>query len=351
MTGRRCPTAREVRPVLIVVPARPLLLDIAGPAETLRRAGMAPGGIAFALTYVSPLGSVVTSVGLPVGPLAPLPEELPEGVIVMVVGAADAPPGEGDADARAAAASRRAIVTWLECVVGPALGRQDGPTLVSICSGALLLGEAGLLHRRRCTTHFGLLAELERVAPTAAVVADRLFVEDGPVWTSAGVTAGIDLTLQLVASIAGPAVASDAARHLVVYLRRSGGDPQLSPWLEGRNHMHPAIHRVQDAITAEPTRDWSAAELAHIGAASERNLSRLFRRNVGTSLPDYVNRLRVALAAELLAHSSLPLEQVAERSGFGSARQLRRVWSRHFPEPPSAHREAVRRDEGSGMVG
>ena len=351
MTARQSIAAGKARAVLIVVPPRPLLLDIAGPAETLRRAGMAPGGTTFALTYVSPLATVTTSVGLPVGPLSPLPEDLPEGAIVMVVGAADAPPDEGEVAAREAAAARGAIVTWLENVVGPALGGAEGPTLVSICSGALLLAEAGLLHRRRCTTHFNLLRDLERAAPTASVLADRLFVEDGPVWTSAGVTAGIDLTLQLVASIAGPAVASDAARHLVVYLRRSGGDPQLSPWLEGRNHIHPAIHRVQDAIAAEPSRAWSAAELARIAAASERNLSRLFRRNVGASLPDYVNRLRVALAAELLAQSSLALEQVAERSGFGSARQLRRAWGRHFPLSPSAHREAARGEGRSGGAG
>ncbi|MEX6507078.1 GlxA family transcriptional regulator [Jiella sp. M17.18] len=333
-----------VRPVLIVVPPRPLLLDIAGPAEVLRRANMAERRPFFALGYVSPLPVVTTSVGLPIGPLQPLPEALAPDAIVLVVGAADAVMGmpssaEDDAVRDGAHA---AIVGWLRRIVAPHVADNPETRVVSICSGALLLGEAGLLHRRRCTTHFAMLDKLSRKAPTATVLADRLFVADGPVWTSAGVTAGIDLALQLVAELCGPAVASDAAKHLVVYLRRSGGDPQLSPWLRGRNHLHPGIHRVQDAVAAEPGRPWTAAELAAIAAASERHLSRLFRQNVGSSVPDYLNGLRTALAAELLASSRLGLEAIAERCGFGSARQLRRVFARHQAMSPSAHRLAHR---------
>ncbi|MCB8840110.1 GlxA family transcriptional regulator [Aurantimonas sp. VKM B-3413] len=334
----------KTRPVLLVVPPRPLLLDIAGPAEVLRRANMVEPPRPFELRFVSPSRELVTSVGLPIGPLEQLPNELPPGVIVIVVGAADtvlgaAGPRESDAERDL---GRRAIVGWLRDVVAPSL-RSDGEALiVSICSGALLLGEAGLLHRRHCTTHFGMLEDLARAAPTATVFADRLFVEDGAVWTSAGVTAGIDLTLHLVSRLCGPAVASDAAKHLVVYLRRSGGDPQLSPWLEGRNHLHPAVHLVQDAICAAPGRDWTVAELAGIAAASERTLSRLFRQNVGTTIPGYVNRLRATLAAEMLAHSGLGLEQVAERCGFGSARQLRRVFAQHHAASPSVHRANLR---------
>jgi transcriptional regulator GlxA family with amidase domain len=125
-----------------------------------------------------------------------------------------------------------------------------------------------------------------------------------------------------------------------VYLRRSGNDPQLSPWLEGRNHTHPAVHRVQDAVAAEPTGRWTVVRLARISGVSPRHLSRLFREHTRMSLVDYCNRLRVALAHELLSNTRLGMEHVAERSGFGSSRQLRRVWRRLYKSAPRTARIA-----------
>ena len=163
---------------------------------------------------------------------------------------------------------------------------------------------------------------------------NRLYVEDGNRYSSAGVTAGTDLMLHLVAQLCGPAVALAVARHLVVYLRRSGSDPQLSPWLEGRNHIHPAVHSAQDAIAANPARAWTLGALAKVASTSPRHLSRLFNEHAGMSLPDYINRLRVSLARELIGNTRLDMERVAEKSGFGSARQLRRAWSRSYATPP-----------------
>jgi transcriptional regulator GlxA family with amidase domain len=130
------------------------------------------------------------------------------------------------------------------------------------------------------------------------------------------------------------------ARYLVVYLRRGGADPQLSPWLEGRNHVHPAVHRVQDAVAADLARDWSLGELARIACVSDRHLSRLFSEHVGMSIVQYVNRLRVARAQELLSKTKLGMEQVAERTGFGSVRQFRRAWHRVHAMAPRAARAA-----------
>jgi transcriptional regulator GlxA family with amidase domain len=179
------------------------------------------------------------------------------------------------------------------------------------------------------------------MAPTARVLDNRLYVEDGERFTSAGITAGIDLMLHIVGQLTSPATAAAVARFLVVYLRRAGTDPQLSPWLEGRNHVHPAIHRVQDAITADPARDWSLEALARIAIASPRHLSRLFNDHAGMSIPDYLNKLRVALAQQLLTETRLDMENVAERVGFGSSRQLRRAWSRFNASPPSAVRRGT----------
>jgi transcriptional regulator GlxA family with amidase domain len=125
---------------------------------------------------------------------------------------------------------------------------------------------------------------------------------------------------------------------MVVYMRRTGADPQLSPWLEGRNHLHPGLHRAQDAIAADPARPWTIPELAALANTSPRHLTRLFQIHAATSPLDYIHRLRVALARELLTSSTLDLERIAERSGFGSTRQLRRVWTKYHTMPPSRSR-------------
>jgi transcriptional regulator GlxA family with amidase domain len=124
-------------------------------------------------------------------------------------------------------------------------------------------------------------------------------------------------------------------------MRRSGGDPQLSPWVMHRNHVNPALHRVQDAVIKDPAAHWSAARLAAIACMSSRNLARLFAEHAGCSPLDYVQRLRVALARELVANSELGMERVAEKTGFSSAHQLRRVWRRWEQTPPTAHRARV----------
>lgn len=323
-----------VIPVFVVLPPRTLLLDVAGPLEVLRRATFEPGAPGFAVTYVAARPSVESSIGLTLAGIQPLPDALPDGALVIVSGNVDQVLG-GEGASAADADDEAAIVDWLARAVRP------GVTLACICSGSLLAARAGLLAGRACTTHHACTEELARLAPSARVLEDRLFVEDGERLTSAGVTSGVDLMLHLVARLRGPAQAVSIARQMVVYLRRGPSDPQLSPWLEGRNHVHPAIHRVQDAIAADPARDWSLEILADLAAASPRHLSRLFNAHAGMNLTDYVNRLRLALASEMLSATRLDMESVAERAGFASTRQLRRVWSRHHPTPPKAARGAL----------
>jgi transcriptional regulator GlxA family with amidase domain len=211
---------------------------------------------------------------------------------------------------------------------------------MTICSGALLAARAGLLNGYSCTTHHAECGELAALAPQAKVLDNRLFVIDGERYTSAGVTAGLDLMLNVVSSLTGHACALAIARHLVLYLRREGADPQISPWLAGRNHLHPAVHRVQDAIIANPTEDWTLNRLAKIANTSSRHLSRLFNEHAGMSITAYINSLRVALAHQLLTSSRLDMERVAERTGFASSRQLRRAWKRSYDTPPVALRSS-----------
>jgi transcriptional regulator GlxA family with amidase domain len=319
-------------PIVVVHAPRALLLDVAGPLEAFRKANLVAGRTVYAISHVGPRAEAMTSLGLPLAGIAPLPERAPDGAHVLVPGTVSllpdgSPPTPDDEEAEAE------IVAWLARVARP------GVTFVTICAGALLAARAGLLAGRKCTTHAASLEELRRIDPSLDALDDRLFVEDGERVTSAGVTAGIDLALHLIARHAGSACAVEVARHLVVYLRRAGGDPQLSPWLEGRNHLHPALHRAQDAVAADPARDWSLQKLARLAFVSERTLSRLFADHAGMSAPDYVARLRAARAGELLASSRLDMEAVAERAGFGSARQMRRVFGRLRGAPPSAARQ------------
>ena len=315
-------------PLYVVIPPRPLLLDLAGPLEVVRRANIEQSRVRFDVLHVGPRRAMMSSIGLPLAELAPLPRALPADATVLITGSVTTLTLRDDPSAARDRDDEAAIVDWLRDHVTPA------HTVITICSGALLAARAGLLDGHACTTHHQCAAELAALAPRARVLEDRLYVEDARRFTSAGVTAGIDLMLHLVANLIGQVHALAIARYLVVYLRRDGAEPQLSPWLEGRNHLHPAVHIVQDAIAADPRRPLSAAALAKLAGTSTRHLSRLFAAHTGMSLPDYRNRLRVALARELLTQTRLDMERVAERAGFNSTRQLRRAWRKLFPIPP-----------------
>lgn len=332
--------ARAV-PVWVVVPPRALLLDIAGPLEVLRWTNTVQDRLRFDVRYVGPRETVTSSIGLQLAGIGGLPPELQEDSMVVLSGSVtNVLPIGGDPGGVVAGDDRRSenrIVQWLRDRV------RAEHQVISICSGALLAGRAGLLDGHACTTHHSNCAELQRLAPRSTVLENRLFVEDGNRLTSAGVTAGIDLMLHVVARLTDSATAIAVARYLVVYLRRSGADPQLSPWLEGRNHLHPSVHRAQDAMTADPTKAWSLAAVGRLAGASARHLSRLFREQAGMSFTDYRTRLRVALAHQLLDSTTLGLEQVAERSGFASARQLRRAWARFHRESPARARDRFTR--------
>ncbi|WP_019938148.1 GlxA family transcriptional regulator [Bordetella sp. FB-8] len=312
-------------PVYFIVTRDIILLDLAGPSEVFRSANLfAPD--AFEQHYCGPAAELETGFsGLYLSRLEPLPAQLPANALVVLAGQVGSGPNWQEPQIRA-------VVDWL------GQGLPGDCTLVSVCAGALLAAKAGLLRQRECTTHHTCLAQLAELEPSAGILDNRIFVQDGNIYTSAGITAGIDLALHLVARVCGPQIASATARHMVVYLRRAGQDPALSPWLKGRNHVHPAVHRVQDAILREPAADWSAADLADMAHTSARHLNRLFAEHAGCTPMDYLYRIRLALAGELIRETRLSLEQVAERAGFGSAHHLRRVWRRHAPDTPGALR-------------
>ena len=313
-----------MRDVLFVLLPNVVLLDVAGPADAFRNAGLkAPGS--YRLRFAAPVPTLAAAAGLNLGPLEPLPAELAPQSLLILTGVAGAALDPHEP------ATRRAIV-WLR--TGPAAAAQ----LLCVCTGSVLAAHAGLLAGRECTTHHAHLEELRRVEPRARVLENRIFVEDGPVITSAGVTAGLDLALHVIGRQHGAQLAAGVARDLVVYLRRAGSDPALSPWVMHRNHLHPAVHRVQDAVARDPAAPWGAAELAAVACTGPRNLARLFAAHARCSPLDYVQLIRFALARQLVTESRLDLERVAARAGFGSAQHLRRVWARWEARPPSALR-------------
>ena len=317
----------QIIPVYVVVPPHILLLDVAGPVEVLRRANAEQTAIRFDYRFVSSSPQQVSSIGLSVAGLEPLPEVLPDNAYIILCGTITAPAEAADPEPEYAA-----LAAWLKSVFRPSIH------LVTICSGALIAARAGLFDGYACTTHALSVDELRAIAPAARVLDNRLFVEDGERYSSAGISTGTDLMLHLVAKLTSPVVALNIARYMVVYMRRTGSDPQFSPWLNGRNHIHPAIHRVQDAIIADPARNWSLAELADTGFMSVRNLSRLFLEQTELTVNAYVNLIRITLAKDILTNSSLDMENIAEKSGFTSARHLRRVWAKYHDMPPNDYR-------------
>ena len=298
---------------------------MAGAAEAFRIAEREVPG-SYQLRFVSTQSTLRAAIGLQLDKLEPLPERVPDHSVIVVTGVTTR-------GLRLDGAPTTALARWLKHMV-----TNETVTLMCVCAGSLVAAKAGVLAGRECTTHHDHTDDLARLEPTATVHANRIFVEDGRVFTSAGVTAGLDLTLYVIGQQLGHQVAATVARDLVVYMRRSGGDPQLSPWVLHRNHVHPALHRVQDAIIKDPAAQWTAARIASVACMSARNLARLFAEHAGCSPLDYVQRLRVALARELVANSEMGMERVAEKTGFSSAHQLRRVWRRWEENPPTAHR-------------
>lgn len=327
VTRALTPTAAAPVEVLFVVLPETLLLDLAGPAEAFRlanqalaRQGRAP---LWRLHFVGPHSGVRSSVGVMLSELAPLPPSLDSPSWVFLLGR----PGEAPAVVRG---QRPWLATrhWLNQVVRPALAApHTGHRLLTVCSGALLAADAGLLAGRTTTTHHEMLEDLAALAPTARVLADRVFVDDGNLLCSAGVTAGIDLALHCIARHAGEALAAEVAQVLVVFHRRGTGSPEHSPLLAGRSHLHPALHRVQNAVGEHPAQDWSLAQMAAAAHVTPRHLTRLFAEFVGCTPRDYVEQVRCAYMREALG-AGWPLAKALALAGFSSDRQWRRARAR-----------------------
>lgn len=302
------------------------ILDLAGPLQALSEANR--GQERYRIRLCSPRKRVRSHQGVTLADLDPLPEvEDRQSCLSGAAGTSASPPliVVPGMPYQATLNIDRAAVRWL------ARAARQGAHIASVCTGAFPLAEAGLLDGRKCTTHWSRTAELARRYPRARVLEDRLYVTDGNVTTSAGIASGIDMALAFIEQADGPLVAAEVAREMVVYLRRDGAQEQRSVYLDFRTHLHPGVHRVQDWIVRNPAQRATLDQLANVAGMSSRSLTRTFRQATGISVHDFTTRVRTELARTLLHDPGLTMEAVAQRCGFATARQLRRVLKTALP--------------------
>lgn len=314
-----------LRRVEVVVYPAVQLLDVSGPLQVFASANdqvvKAGGPAPYRLHVVSPSGpSVTTTSGLTLTAQNPPP---PDNTLdtLLVAG------GEGVE----AAAADPSLVAWArERAV-------RARRVASVCTGAFLLAATGLLDGRRAVTHWSYCAELARRFPAVRVEPDPIFISDGPIWTSAGVTAGIDLALALVEEDLGRAVALAVARYLVVFLKRPGGQAQFSTTLslQGAEDRFGTLHAW---IAAHLADEIPLSALAGQAGMSERSFSRHYVAATGMTPARAVERLRVEAAQRLLLELHLPVKRISQRCGFGSEETMRRSFLRQLATTPQDYR-------------
>lgn len=312
--------------MLIVAYPGVQLLDVAGPLEVFALANRFRAG-AYEVEVVSSDGApLTTSSGLELVPHASVADRPGPFDTVIVAG------GEGTREVMQDAALRR----WL------AEQAERSRRMASVCSGAFVLAGAGLLDGRRATTHWSECDTLARAFPDTTVDPDAIYVRDGNVVTSAGITAGMDLALALVEEDLGRDVALDVARWLVLFVRRPGGQSQFSTQLRAQSAEREPLRELQTWIVDHPTDDLSVSTLAARVNMSPRHFARVFTRETGTTPAAYVEAVRVDLARRLLEDTGLGLDAVAEGCGFGSVETLRRAFHRTLGVAPSDYRARFR---------
>jgi transcriptional regulator GlxA family with amidase domain len=220
--------------------------------------------------------------------------------------------------------------------------------LASVCTGTFFLAEAGLLEGLRATTHWASCAQLAREFPGVRVEPDTIFVREGSIYTTAGVTAGMDLALAMVEEDHGREVALAVARALVMFLQRPGGQAQFSAQLAVQLAEHEPLRDLQAYILDHPRADLSVATLARRVAMSPRNFARVFTREVGATPARFVTSVRVETARRLLEDSAENLEAIGTRSGLGTPESMRRAFLRSLGIPPSQYRERFNRHSPNG---
>jgi transcriptional regulator GlxA family with amidase domain len=314
------------------------MINVAGPWEVLGHANDLLGHEAYRLRAFGPSAPATqTRFGLCLSGVQPLPSRFGHAPdVVVVAGASPADPIPVD---------QAPLVPWL---------RRHGPrieTVVSICTGAFVLGAAGILDGRRATTHWMFLDALRARFHKVRVVDEGIYVEDRGVWTSAGLAAGVDLTLALVEKHHGHALAMRVAKRMVLFLRRSGHQAQFSSALRHQEQESPPLRGISAFVLEHITEPLPVERIAAQVGMSPRSLSRWCRRHLDESPAELVRRLRLAEARRLLEETSLPLKDVTERAGLGDLSTLWRVFMHDLGLTPAEYRQRFSPRTGPPLPG
>lgn len=314
-------------PIHLVIYPGFKLMEAAGPLSVLSNANRHlaargdPRRYAVTLTAPEP-GPVPSDSGVALDASASLPQT---GALETVV-------VSGAAEIETALVAQPALVDWCRRRAG------EARRFAALCTGSFFLAEAGLLHGRRAATHWNFADRLQARFAGVRVDADAIFVQDGNLWTSAGVTAAIDLTLAFVEQDFGRDLALEVARDLVIYLKRPGGQSQFSAALTSQMSGAPGMRDMQGWILANLEKPLKLADMAARAGMSPRNFSRAFSADTGTTPNAWLENARCERAKALLLDTEMPMKSVAFRAGFTSDEQMRKVFTRRFSLTPKEYR-------------
>lgn len=316
------------REIVLFAPADVHALEIASVMDTFNQANAQAGSTLYTMTFVAERRNTLRSTsGLRIVPDLSIDDPVPEADTLMVAGSYGIPEIPSDT-----------VTAWLRR--RSASARRYG----AICTGAFLIGAAGLIDGRSVTTHWAYAGELTARFPSSRVDAEKIFIRDGPLFTSAGVSACIDLVLALIEEDHGRNLAVSVARYMVMYLKRPGGQSQYSVPLTAQAKTRSPIACAQARILDHPEAALSLATLAAHVAMSPRNFSRVFRSETGVTPAAYVEQIRIDKARRLLEETALPLDQVAKQSGLGTAASARRAFLRRFGISLRQYRDSFKID-------
>ncbi|MBC7847783.1 MAG: AraC family transcriptional regulator [Flavobacterium sp.] len=301
-----------MKKIAFIIPPSVEILDLAGPLQVFTEAQFY--GFEIELVFYAYTPETISNSGLAFGNVANYTKaDLKEGDYIFMPGMSFE-----YVDSMAFRAEKD-FFNWLK-------EQSSKKVLVcSVCNGAFALGYAGLLNDTECTTHWRRIEQLQTTFTKAKVLTDILFKKSNNIYTSAGISSGIDLALFILEELKGAFFTHKVARGLVIYYRRNDNHTQKSIYLDYRNHINPKIHEVQDYMINHLSADNSVEELADLVAMSPRNLSRVFKEKTGTTIIEYLTLLRIEFAKTLVNNPEYTIEYIASQCGFKSARQLQRI--------------------------
>ena len=311
-------------------------LDVIGPAEVFAGADALAGGDAYTVEVVAQAAAPITSRSSGYGIVPKRTTAACRGPIdtLLVGGGVGVDKAQHDPE----------LIRWIRSAA------RRSRRITSVCTGSFLLARAGLLEGRTVTTHWASTAELARRHPELEVDPNPIFVRDGDIWTSAGVTSGMDLSLALVGEDLGREVAVEVARWLVLFLQRPGGQAQFSTHLSAQLAERRPLRELQAWVADNLDADLRVEALAKRAAMSPRNFARLFRREIGLTPAAYVEELRVERARQLLEEASDPVELIAAQCGFGTPETMRRAFARRVGTSPAQYRSRFQKTPDAAVA-